>query len=186
MQKVSELIERIGNLLRAEERSAGTAHGLQPVHWQALRYLSRCNRYSNTPAGVTDYLRLTKGTVSQTLLVLEKKGLVAKQPDSTDRRVIHLQVTDKGQDLLRTAEPMPLFTQVSANLTDRELTRLEEDLTHLLQRLQQARDWRSFGVCQTCRFFQQEASGFRCGLTQEALSQDDSNLICREHEFPSA
>ncbi|MDJ0571162.1 MAG: hypothetical protein QNJ53_19220 [Pleurocapsa sp. MO_192.B19] len=27
-----------------------------------------------------------------------------------------------------------------------------------------------------------EEDGFRCGLTQESLSHDDSQSICREHE----
>jgi DNA-binding MarR family transcriptional regulator len=185
MRKVTELIERIANLLRAEERSAGTAHGLQPVHWQVLDYLARCNRYSNTPAGVTDYLGLTKGTVSQTLLVLEKKELIAKQPDSADRRLVHLRVTPQGQALLESAQPVRLFTQATTAMTAQELSRLENGLTRLLQRLQQARGGRSFGVCRTCRFFQREAAGYRCGLTQEALSDDDGGRLCREHEAPS-
>ena len=50
MEKVDlfDLIERIAALIRSEERKKCTAVGLQTVHLQALNYLSRCNKYSET------------------------------------------------------------------------------------------------------------------------------------------
>ena len=74
MEKVDvfDLIERIAALIRSEERKKCTAVGLQTVHLQALNYLSRCNKYSDTPAALTNYLGMTKGTVSQSLSLLEK------------------------------------------------------------------------------------------------------------------
>ena len=100
MRSPTQLIEQLGNLLRAEERQAGSVHGLQPVHLQALHYLLRCNRYSDLPASVTDYLGLTKGTVSQTLLVLEKKRYIEKHPDVADRRSVHLALTPRRETAL--------------------------------------------------------------------------------------
>ena len=44
-----ELVERLGNLMRTELRRAGSDESLQPVHLQSLIYLSKANRYSNTP-----------------------------------------------------------------------------------------------------------------------------------------
>ena len=38
-----------------------------------LFYLNQANRFSNTPQALTEYLGLTKGTVSQTVLVLESR-----------------------------------------------------------------------------------------------------------------
>ena len=63
-----ELVERLGNLMRAKLRRVSAQMQLQPVHMQALLYLSQANRYSNTPQALTEYLGLTKGTVSQSLL----------------------------------------------------------------------------------------------------------------------
>ena len=70
-EQIYEYLERIANLLRTDTRKLGVGKGLQPVQMEALHYLSCCNRYSNTPVAVSDYLGLTKGTVSQTLGVLE-------------------------------------------------------------------------------------------------------------------
>ena len=48
------------------------ARQLEPVHLATLRYLCNCNRFSNTASAITEYLGQTKGTISQTLKVLEK------------------------------------------------------------------------------------------------------------------
>ena len=177
-----QLLERIGNLLRVEQRLVGNEFGLQEVHLQVLFYLSRCNRYSNTPIAVTDYLNATKGTVSQSLKVLEKKGYILKEADPKDRRVVHLILTTKGQELLKQIVPPSLFTDAVKELTDQQVKSLEMQLSLLLSSLQRANRSRSFGVCRTCRFLLREEEGFRCGLTQEPLSNDDSFRICREHE----
>ncbi len=177
-----QLLERIGNLLRVEQRLVGNEFGLQEVHLQVLFYLSRCNRYSNTPIAVTDYLNATKGSVSQSLKVLEKKGYILKEADAKDRRVVHLILTTKGQELLKQVVSPSLFTDAVKELSDEQVKSLETQLSLLLSSLQKANRARSFGVCRTCRFFLREEDGFRCGLTQEALSNDDSLRICREHE----
>jgi DNA-binding MarR family transcriptional regulator len=186
VDRLYALLERIGNLLRTEERAAGLRHGLQPVHLQALRYVQSCNRYSNTPAALTEYLGLTKGTVSQTLLLLEEKGLLRKEASTEDRRVVHLFLTDAGRAVLDEALPPALFTQVLGGLPEGGRG-LEEALTGLLRSLQGANAQRSFGACATCRHFRKEGPGrFRCGLTQEPLSREDSLLLCREHEAAGA
>ncbi len=75
--------------MRAWSREQPLVAELQPVQLSALHYLARCNRYSDTPLGVTEYLGLTKGTVSQSLKVLEGRGLISKLPDARDRRSVH-------------------------------------------------------------------------------------------------
>ena len=57
---VFDLIERMAALIRSEERKKCAEFGLQPVHLQVLDYLSRCNRYSDTPAALTNYLGMTR------------------------------------------------------------------------------------------------------------------------------
>ncbi len=73
-----QLLERLASLLRSENRQMLVEFGLQPVQFEVLQYLSICNRYSDTPMAVTEFFGQTKGTVSQTLKVLEKKNLLEK------------------------------------------------------------------------------------------------------------
>ena len=58
-----DLLERLSSLTRVWFRQHPLLADLQPIQLSALLYLARCNRYSNTPLAVTEYLGLTKGTV---------------------------------------------------------------------------------------------------------------------------
>ncbi len=94
--KAAHLIDRL-------ERISRTAEGgppLNAVQWQVLRYLLRANRFSKTPAALADFLASTRGTVSQTLITLEERGLVHKTASARDRRVVNLELTAAGQDAL--------------------------------------------------------------------------------------
>ena len=79
-EPIYQYLERMANLLRTDTRRSMVEKGLQPVQLEALHYLSQCNRYSDTPAAVADFLGLTKGTVSQTLGLLENVGMIEKLP----------------------------------------------------------------------------------------------------------
>lgn len=184
--RLYELIDQIGFLLRAEQRKAGLESGLQPVHYQLLVYLSRCNRFSNTPAAATRYLGLTKGTVSQSLLLLENRGLIKKAPDIKDRRVVHLLLTGGGMNALSSGERSELWQQACYDFNAEELNQTASDLEALLRGLQRANSSRTFGVCKTCRHIQEDGGQFQCGLTAEPLAPEETELICHEHEFPEA
>ncbi|MDX2506110.1 MAG: MarR family winged helix-turn-helix transcriptional regulator [Gammaproteobacteria bacterium] len=182
-KQIYDYIERLGNLLRTGSRHDLAEYGLQPIHLEVLHYLSLCNRYSDTPMGVTDYLGQTKGTVSQTLKVLEKKRLLSKHPDSNDKRITHLKISSAGKKLIDEIIPSSLFIHACEQLTERSQTQTIKALKELLQAIQYANSMKSFGVCHTCRYNQKnENNGYFCELTQESLSSDDIQLICREHQ----
>ena len=179
------LIERIGNLLRTEIRKSGTELGLQPVHLQALSYLARCNRYSDTSAALTEFLGATKGTVSQTLKVLEKKAYIEKVTDAADKRVQHIKVSQPGLEILETCLPPAAFHEAKCRINDIDTSQLIDLLTRMLRELQHANGSKTFGLCKTCRFFRTNGTHFHCGLTNESLNAFDSEKICREHTPPS-
>jgi MarR family transcriptional regulator, negative regulator of the multidrug operon emrRAB len=183
MEKVGvfDLIERMTALIRSEERKKCTLLGLQTVHLQALNYVSRCNKYSDTPAALTNYLGMTRGTVSQTLSLLEKKGYVKKTADTTDRRVVHLGLSPEGQAILGQAKPTELFDQAASLLKKYATPEYETVFANALTALQKANRSKSFGLCKTCRYFTATIDGFVCGLTKEPLTQSDSEKICQEH-----
>lgn len=182
--QIYDYLERIGNLVRMGERRVDSVKGLQPVQLEALHYLSSCNRYSNTPLAVADYLGLTKGTVSQTLSVLEGYGLIEKIPDVSDKRVVRLVLTPRGQQLADEAIPPQLLKLAVDTLSEPSRGEIVAGLRTLLQAMQRANQLKSFGVCKTCRHHRQEPDGNRwCGLTREALLPVDAEKICREHSI---
>lgn len=183
MNTITELLQRLGVVFQAENRVLAVEVGLQAVHIDVLRYLSRCNRYSNTPAAVGKFLNSTKGTVSQSVKVLEREKLISKLSDAQDGRVVRLRLLKKGASLLRNIDEQSAILAATRQLGVGESKALAGSLTELLRRAQIHNESRSFGVCKTCRFFTKlESGGFQCGVTKEPLSTDDSSRICVEHE----
>ncbi|MDD5319261.1 MAG: MarR family winged helix-turn-helix transcriptional regulator [Methylococcales bacterium] len=185
MEKVDvfDLIERMAALIRSEERKKCTELGLQPVHFQVLDYLSRCNRYSDTPAALANYLGMTRGTVSQTLLLLVKKGFIKKTADAADRRMVHLSLLPEGDAILKQARTSDLFVKAALIFKKHNFSNQEDMFVKALTALQTANKSHSFGLCKTCKYFTKTPDGFTCGLTKEQLSSSDSEKICQEHSI---
>jgi DNA-binding MarR family transcriptional regulator len=186
-QKLFDLIKRVGTLLRAEERKAAAALSLHPAHLQVLRYLAQCNRYSNTPMAVSDYLGTTKGTTSQSLLVLQQHGYLKKEPDSKDGRIVHLILTPQGQALARNINLLSDKEELFRGLKVADLQATQYVVEQLLRNLQKINRHQTFGQCHTCRYLMVTDGKrlFRCGLTQELLASDETLKICQDHAFPT-
>jgi DNA-binding MarR family transcriptional regulator len=171
-----DLLERLVNLFSAELRRRAAGYRLQPVHALVLHYLSRCNRYSNTPAAVGEYLGLTRGTVSQSLLLLERRGMLTRLRDTADRRVVRLALSAAGAHAAAALVPPPAVAAAAAP------EGLAERLETLLRELQHAHGGRSFGVCASCRHLRRRREAIHCGLTGEPLEEGETASLCREHE----
>lgn len=184
-RQVYEYLERISHLLRAQVRQTDKNSRLQPIQLEVLHYLSICNRHSNIPAAVAEYMDLTKGTVSQTLSVLESKGYIKKIPDDQDKRVVHLHLTAKGKALLDASMPPALLKQAIDQLPLEQQQQLTQSLDTLLKAMQSVHQFKAFGVCKTCKHLQLTEKGHFCGLTQLPLAAQELELICREHLAPA-
>jgi DNA-binding MarR family transcriptional regulator len=181
-KRVFDLIERISALLRSDTRRHAMPNELQPVHLQALDYLQRANRFSDTPLAVGEYLGLTKGNISQRINVLERLDLVRKEADKHDGRMVHLSVTNTGKRLLRESYPPTSWRDLERVTSAASDKLLESELNELLLALVRANDFRSFGQCKTCRFHQRNAHQSRCGLLDVDLDAAQTEKICREHQ----
>jgi len=184
--KIYDYIERIAELQRADSRRCTAEFGLQPVQLEVLHYLSICNQFSNTAKALTEYLGQTKGTVSQTLKILENKGYLSKISDLKDGRIIHLQVTDSAHQVLQKVIPSPLFNSAFKGLTEQKNAQIESSLRELLQALMGSSNMKTFGVCHTCRYNTHlGGSEYYCELLKVPLQQSSEQLICIEHQSPS-
>ena len=183
MKNSPDLTVLLGRLARVLQNEMH-ANGLKPTQWEALRYLARANRFSRTPSGLTAYLGMTKGTVSQTLIALERKGLVTKKADRADRRQVRIDLTAKGRRMLG-RDPLEQVLLSSPGLSAKKRRETEKGLEALLTETLQQRKGRPFGVCESCRFFRRnhpDGAPHRCGLLDVALSVDDATQICVEQE----
>jgi MarR family transcriptional regulator, organic hydroperoxide resistance regulator len=175
-------VERLGNLTRAGLRRAGAPYGLQPVHLQALMYLHQANRYSNTPQALAEYLGLTKGTISQSLLLLSRRELVERYADSVDKRLVRLVLSPAGEQLLKEIRLAPEWRQAARSISAGRIKTTAAALKELLYGVQQRSGSKTFGVCRSCSQCKREGPrSYRCGLTDERLNLSDLRKICREH-----
>ncbi len=183
---VSMIIERLARIMRAAEHSTG----LDPVQWQALRYLARCNRFSNSPKALGKYLVTTKGTVSQTVKILVKKELLEKHPRPHHGRSITLVLTEKGKTLLQN-DPWKKISYRAQQFDHMTREALFEGLFDILHAEITDGAIHPFGVCNSCNFFchlpPTQASTNKphwCSLLETGLDKEDSAKICEEHERP--
>jgi DNA-binding MarR family transcriptional regulator len=184
-----DLLGRLALLLRTEGRRRAGQAGLNAVQGEALAYLARANRYSDRPSAVAEFLGVSRGTASQTLKRLEERGLLRALADPSDGRCVHLHVTPKGRRVASGLGETELLEAALGASARRGAGHegLRDDLEHLLRSLQRAHGSKTFGICRTCRHFRSRALGERhqCGLTLEPLTEDESEFLCREHEYAS-
>lgn len=174
------LLERLARLVHNDAH----ASGLKPTQWEALRYLARANRFSRSPSALTAYLGMTKGTVSQTLQALERKGLVEKHAAAGDRRSVKLDLTSAGEHLLADDPLSDLQASINA-LPKEDQKRFGAMLEGLMKNMLHRRGGKAFGACKTCRYFRRDkgqGAPFFCSLLSEPLSTSDSEMICAEQE----
>lgn len=175
-----DLIERLGRVVA----NAGHSHGLKPAQWEALRYLARANRFSRTPGALTAYLGATKGTVSQTLMSLERAGLVAKRTDPADRRSVRLELTVAGRQRLGLDE-IGAIRRAFGMLPEQQRQQFDTAIRGLIRNRLALSGGRPFGICRDCRHFAGDANGpgnHHCRLLDERLTETDAGEICHEQD----
>lgn len=178
MSQTALLLERLGALIQQSVRDDAARHGLLPIHVQVLHYLMRANRYSDLPIAIAEYFGITRGTVSQTLAVLERKGLLSREADPRHGKRVHLTPTPAGEAVLSES----WVERVEQALGERAAgtAALDNVLRKLLAAMQRVNGQRAFGLCRDCAHFLSEDGGARCGLTQEPLAAEQTDRICRE------
>ena len=173
--RIRDLIDRIARLSAADEWS----DDINPTQWVALSYLARANRFSRAPSQVAEFMAATRGTVSQTLKALARKGLISEIRSALDKRWISYSITDEGTAVLNRKT---IIDEAASDLDDRIVGHLADGLEALLRQALAARGKRAFGICASCRHYKMQAAGGYCMLLQEQLTQTDSAKICHEHE----
>ena len=130
-------LSRLSRLIEGELNGPFAAHGLDQSSFDVLATLRRNDR-PLTPADLMRSSMVTSGAVSQRLDRLATRGLVTRTPSATDRRVVHVTLTDEGRELIDRALPDHVANEhrLLAALSPEERDTLAAALRHLLENLE--------------------------------------------------
>jgi len=124
----------------AAQLSAGWAalyqerFGITIAEWRILVNLAYSD--SRSVRDIQKRVRLDKAKVSRAVTQMEARGLLTKKIDDDDRRLLHLELTSSGRNLV--AQLVPLaeeFQSTVAVKLDGEFEALQNKLTHLMKEL---------------------------------------------------
>lgn len=176
--QIALTLDQLGRIARELQYS----HNLNPAQWEALRYVARANKFSRTPGALADYSGATKGTISQTLIALENKGLVSRRRCDKDGRITRLHLTEAGRDLASN-DPLNIINDYCETLPELESAILLQSLHNILHNVRVKSRSEEFGFCAKCQSFVpcQSATSAKsdiCSFQNEPLFDQDLNKIC--------
>src|SRR5690606_25225711 len=93
---VAELLDHVMRAIY----SRSFVEGLNPAQWGALRFLAAAPPRSRTLTEFARFHMVSKSAASDTMSALVRKQLVTKSRDPEDGRVMRLDLTQRGRELL--------------------------------------------------------------------------------------
>lgn len=127
---LARLIEQVGKACY----NLGYTPGLNPAQWAALRYFQDSTTDLKTVTGFANYQGTTKGTASQTVAAMVRKGYLHRIADENDRRVHRLALTPKGEALAE-LDPLKALADAVDRLDEKERWNLAVNMERVLQEL---------------------------------------------------
>ena len=70
---------------------------------------------AQTPSQLATALKVTSGRISTLLAALEKKGLIEREVDPNDRRIVHVNLTEQGRAKAKQRRLLGLFADGGAS-----------------------------------------------------------------------
>jgi DNA-binding MarR family transcriptional regulator len=108
-------LRKIVRSVNLESKRVEKEQGVSIPQLLCLQFLAEQEDYRTNAAKLKTFLNLNASTISGILRRLEKKGLVAKLPKTTDKRVTLISLTASGMELIQTA-PITFQQKLSKKL----------------------------------------------------------------------
>ena len=72
--RIAELLVHVGRAARSEAHNENPRSSLTAAQWTCLRFFARANGSTRTPSGFASFQATTRGTASQIVKTLERRG----------------------------------------------------------------------------------------------------------------
>ena len=129
-RSLARLIEQVGKACY----NLGYTLGLNPAQWAALRYFQETTTDQCTVTGFANFQGTTKGTASQTVAALVRKGYLKRVADKKDRRVHRLVLTPEGEAMIA-QDPLQALADAVEKLEEQDRWALAINMERVLREL---------------------------------------------------
>jgi DNA-binding MarR family transcriptional regulator len=128
MQDVNKAFQSV----RDSEKKCCSDFSIPPSHARVIFYLVHCN--SSPISQIADSLGISKSNMTPIIDNLIGYGLVNRYPDSNDRRILRVELTQKSYDLLNTFRNAICnsFVEKISPLSDDEVIMLNDSISNLI------------------------------------------------------
>jgi DNA-binding MarR family transcriptional regulator len=134
--RVFQALRRIIRAVDLHSRKLSTQHDITGP--QLVCLLSVAEHEQVTPSAIARHVYLSRSTVIGILDRLDAKGLVCRERDLTDRRLVQVSLTEKGNALVANA-PSPLqdtLSEAMNELSKAELSAIAESLDRIVEMME--------------------------------------------------
>lgn len=191
-------LNKLALVMRHEHWKNSTESGIAPTQQQILAALSAHGQQphgtSHPESGlrVTELARqlgLSQPTVSDSVAALERKRLVHRIADPTDRRAVLVALTSAGREIAGSTAQWPDgMAMALAEMDGTEQAVLLGAVMKMISRLQGSGTLPSVQMCLSCQFFDAYVHGegskpHHCRFVDAPLGPLDLRMACNEHEL---
>jgi len=183
--KIVAALEKISEVFRVLLWMEAKEHKLSPIQMQLLIFIKYHNDDKQRRiASMAREFNMTKATISDSIKVLEQKGLIERADDMLDSRSFNFSLTDKGVKLTGMIENFtkPLDGAI-ATLSPQQKNEFLLSVLDLIFRLNQNGIISTQRMCYTCYYYNGDRQQtHHCNLMQKELVVDELRIECPEHK----
>ena len=183
--KIVAALEKISEVFRVLLWTEAKEHKLSPIQMQLLIFIKyhRADKHRRIASMAREF-NLTKATISDSIKVLELKGLIKRSDDALDSRSFNFSLTDQGMKLTGMIEnfTLPLDGAI-ATLSPQQKDQFLVLVLDLIYRLNQNGIISTQRMCYNCFYYNGDRQqNHHCNLMQKPLAIDELRIECPEHK----
>jgi len=181
--KLIYALERVSQIYRTLLWQTQVKTGLSPIQSQILIFMFFHDDKLLSISSFALEFSVTKATISDAFKTLEKKELVRKEKDISDKRRQILKLTNKGLTLTNQikdyANPID---EILKEFSTASKSTFFSTLTELLKTLNNKSLLAPLRMCTSCQYYEIKERKPYCNLLEVSLRDEDIRLDCPEYE----
>lgn len=189
IDRIADGLWRFGQVIGAASNSAAGEVGLSQLQLGILTLLARRDQ-GETVGFFARYFMISAATVSDSIRVMEAKGLVTKSRETHDARSVRITITAEGREsVTRSSTALERLRRIVAGWDERKRSEILPAIIALIDGLQKQGAIPADRMCVACRYFaincdpETPEAAYYCRLIDAPLRAIDLRVDCPEFEL---